>query len=566
MSRYGSTSITPASPRTVVVESATSSGLEALVNQAIAGLAAGYIVIALSLAGAGDGGVFAVTIESALASDAVGGFSLPPTVRCALAGTAEELEKNLTLPASGILADTLVSGGSLGTPFMGMFVFGELPASGTGATGGTGPSGVTGASGTTGANGTGPTGFSGPLGNSGASGPTGENATGSTGPTGPSPGPPGFTGTTGPTGGAPTGPTGNQSTVTGTTGTTGMTGPTGFLVADAVAQSNVAPLSGLTTNIDTVPFTTPGMRPFLVGQDDGTENGPWVVAAGAWSRPPEFQNGIAANGYQVWVTGGARGVDTEWVCDSEPGADVVGTGELTFHSEEPEENIRYLKWGEEDWFSALTSFKGWTFNHLVGGSERLITQSSPTSFSAGVLELIGGGSPGSEVTATKYILSGGVPAGGAFSLNGDEEFWMGVRFDTPTASIPGAQFLGRWGLGNVRSGNPTNGMYFFMDHVVDAHAGFTSVAAGVPTTFMTSVAMGSAKFTFGEVRMSSRDPGALYVYVDGIFQQIVRLNVPLGVPIGPFMQTRNVSGSNGNTEVDFHRGRIKFAAQRAKVA
>jgi hypothetical protein len=304
----------------------------------------------------------------------------------------------------------------------------------------------------------------------------------------------------------------------------------------------------------------------LVGQDNPIENGLQVIQAGAWTRPTSFQSGYFANGFQAWVTGGARGVDTLWVCDSPVDSDVVDTDALTFHCDSAERNIRFLEWGTEDWFSASSSSKGWIFNNVVGGSERLITQSSPLTQSAGVLELIGGGSAGSEVTATRYVISGGVPVGGAFSLSADDDFWMGIRFDTPTQSIPSAQFLGRLGLGNVRAGNPTNGCYFFIDAVVDTHIGFTSVLSGTPTTFMTSVTMGSAKFSFGEVRMSQNDPGAFYVYVDGIFQQVVRTNVPIGVPIGPFMQTRNVSGSNGNNEVDFHRGRIKFASQRAKVA
>jgi hypothetical protein len=304
----------------------------------------------------------------------------------------------------------------------------------------------------------------------------------------------------------------------------------------------------------------------LVGQDNPIENGLHAIQAGAWTRPSSFQSGYHASGFQVWITGGARGVDTLWICDSPVGADTIDTDALTFHCDNAERNIRFLEWGTEDWFSASTSSKGWIFNHIGTSSERLITQTSPATQLAGVIELIDGGTVGSEVTATKYNLSGGVPTGGAFSLNGNEEFWMGIRFDTPTQSIPAAQFLSRWGLGDVRSGNPTNGMYFFIDYVVDTRIGFTSVAGGIPTTFMTTISMGSAVMTFGEVRMSSNDPGALYVYVNGIFQQVVNVNVPLGVPIGPFMQTRCVSGANGNSEIDFHRGRIKFASQRARVA
>lgn len=54
---------------------------------------------------------------------------------------------------------------------------------------------------------------------------------------------------------------------------------------NAVATANQATLSGIATTIDGVALNTAGMRVLLVGQTTASQNGPWVVAAGAWTRP-----------------------------------------------------------------------------------------------------------------------------------------------------------------------------------------------------------------------------------------------------------------------------------------
>src|SRR5262249_45582009 len=268
--------------------------------------------------------------------------------------------------------------------------------------------------------------------------PTGSNmGTGATGPAGPTPGPQGKTGPTGPTGSTQNGTVGPMSDVAGATGTTGPTGPFGFTTAIAVRQSNVSSLSGLTENADTVALDTPGMIVLLVGQDDPTENGLLVVGAGTWTRASTLKAGYPANGFQVWVTGGARGVDTVWVCDSPDGSDIVGSNALTFHCESAEKNIQFLEWGTEDWFSALTTSKGWVFNHTGAASERMNPPSLNTTLS-GLLQLIDGGN--GECTATKYTLTGGVPVGGAFSLDANDDFWLGIRWDLINTGAIGTQF------------------------------------------------------------------------------------------------------------------------------
>jgi hypothetical protein len=158
--------------------------LQALTNDAldaIYALAGSYQVIAITLAAAGSGDAFTVTIEAALGADLIqGGFPSAPSVSCYMAAEAEALAiaRDVVAPTSGTVSDSQIAGGSKGTLFMGMLVLGTPtpitpsgptgPSSETGATGSTGPTGRTGATGPTG-----PTAATGPTGPTGSTGPTG---------------------------------------------------------------------------------------------------------------------------------------------------------------------------------------------------------------------------------------------------------------------------------------------------------------------------------------------------------------------------------------------------------
>ncbi len=275
MSRYGSVTITgPASRVASVVESADAADLQDRANAAIAALPGGYVVVNITLAGAGDGAAFTVTIEAGAAADVSGGFTAPPTVTCFTAADAESLEllRAEAGPSSGEFADTQMAGASKGQRFMALVVRGPIAASGggtTGPTGTTGPSGPTGATGPTGAASavtgpTGPSGATGPTGPTGRTGPTG--ATGVTGPTGAT----GPTGSTGPTG--VTGPT-------GTTGTTGTTGPTGGS-SDCVKNATVT--LGLYACAENDRTTASGDASHAEGQLARAGNAPssFTIAAG----------------------------------------------------------------------------------------------------------------------------------------------------------------------------------------------------------------------------------------------------------------------------------------------
>ena len=52
-----------------------------------------------------------------------------------------------------------------------------------------------------------------------------------------------------------------------------------------VATTNVATLSGIATVIDGITMSVAGERTLLTAQTTASQNGPWVIQAGAWTRP-----------------------------------------------------------------------------------------------------------------------------------------------------------------------------------------------------------------------------------------------------------------------------------------
>ena len=98
---------------------------------------------------------------------------------------------------------------------------------------------------------------------------------------------------------------------------------------EAVAVTNVASLSG-TTTIDGVPLNA-GDRVLLTNQTTLTENGIWVVQAGAWTRPADFTNGQDVSSSYVYTSAlGSTYANSQWICTSTKGSAVVGTNDLTF--------------------------------------------------------------------------------------------------------------------------------------------------------------------------------------------------------------------------------------------
>lgn len=95
----------------------------------------------------------------------------------------------------------------------------------------------------------------------------------------------------------------------------------------AIATTNVASLSGPQT-IDTVSLVA-GDRVLLISQTTTTQDGIYVVAAGAWTRATDFAIGSTVAGAFMFVEEGTN-ADTGWVCTNNKGSDIVGTNDLTF--------------------------------------------------------------------------------------------------------------------------------------------------------------------------------------------------------------------------------------------
>jgi hypothetical protein len=93
----------------------------------------------------------------------------------------------------------------------------------------------------------------------------------------------------------------------------------------AVATSNQASLSGLLT-IDGVTLTD-GDRVLLTGQATGSQNGPWVAHAGAWTRPTDYPSGgtIPTN-RAYFVQQGTAWADTGWTLTNDVPITVDTTG------------------------------------------------------------------------------------------------------------------------------------------------------------------------------------------------------------------------------------------------
>lgn len=72
-----------------------------------------------------------------------------------------------------------------------------------------------------------------------------------------------------------------------------------------------------------------GDRVLLRGQTDPIENGPWVSAAGAWSRPTDFANGSSAQAAAFFVYHGDLFGGNTYAVNTPAPADIVGTNPLT---------------------------------------------------------------------------------------------------------------------------------------------------------------------------------------------------------------------------------------------
>jgi len=96
----------------------------------------------------------------------------------------------------------------------------------------------------------------------------------------------------------------------------------------ALADANVVSLSG-TTTLDTIPCNV-NDRVLLTNQSTGSQNGVWVIKAGAWQRPDDFGTGQSASQALVAVDQGATYGEQIWQCTTNLGTDVIDTNSLSW--------------------------------------------------------------------------------------------------------------------------------------------------------------------------------------------------------------------------------------------
>lgn len=83
-----------------------------------------------------------------------------------------------------------------------------------------------------------------------------------------------------------------------------------------VATTNVSSLSGTTVVIDGITLSTVGSRALLVGQTTASQNGPWVVQTGGWTRPTTDANNELETGALWFVEQGSTNAASQWWLNS----------------------------------------------------------------------------------------------------------------------------------------------------------------------------------------------------------------------------------------------------------
>jgi hypothetical protein len=84
----------------------------------------------------------------------------------------------------------------------------------------------------------------------------------------------------------------------------------------AVATSNVTVLSGTAVVVDGITLSTVGERVLLTNQTTASQNGPWVVQTGAWTRPTTDSNNELETGAFWFVEQGTSNAASQWWLNS----------------------------------------------------------------------------------------------------------------------------------------------------------------------------------------------------------------------------------------------------------
>ena len=130
-------------------------------------------------------------------------------------------------------------------------------------------------------------------------------------------------------------------------------------------------------------------RILLKDQSTGSENGIYVVTAGTPVRAEDLIAGDSANSVFLWVQEGSANANSEWICTSASGSDVVGTDALVFTQADVVNTLTVARGG-----TGATSF---TTNGILYGDGTNPVQVT-ASVNNGVLVTDGSGVPSVNTT------------------------------------------------------------------------------------------------------------------------------------------------------------------------
>lgn len=94
-----------------------------------------------------------------------------------------------------------------------------------------------------------------------------------------------------------------------------------------LADTNQA-LSGIPASVDGINTLVDGDRIALINQTAPAENGVWIIRAGAWERPADFDTGDSAANRTFFVEEGTTYADTAWTVTTDPPNDIIDTDPL----------------------------------------------------------------------------------------------------------------------------------------------------------------------------------------------------------------------------------------------
>jgi hypothetical protein len=248
---------------------------------------------------------------------------------------------------------------------------------------------------------------------------------------------------------------------------------------------------------------------FLVGQDSAANNGPWVVKAGSWTRPPEAATGATIRaGLEVYILGGSTNVGRIYRLGFDA---VVGTDSQNWQRDEQTAEETSLESGSGD--ITETNVQG----GIEGVDARLIAHRADTSAihpASGITT----NAPSGQASWTdvqvylaglKALVDAGGGGGGGVSLLPAE---MGVHYagggntDTPAT--------GTWKLRNTDlnlhhydTTNALEGRLFITTGTVSsglvAHAQYATDAAPTSWFYVDGTADGSTPTTSISVALVS---------------------------------------------------------------